>query len=61
MRLHPSNPTPGQLMDNNQIKEPIDQRELVEVIDLILSGISGPQSYYLQAAKERLKQIKKKL
>lgn len=58
MKLHPQNPTPG-LSD---IKKPVDIREVVDVLDLLIDGLDRTQtSYYFSAAKDRLRELKRRL
>jgi hypothetical protein len=58
MKLHPQNSTPG----ISEPKKPVEIREVVDILDLILDGLGHTQtSYYYGAARDRLKELKRRL
>lgn len=62
MKLHPQNPTPGlDKMEQPTIK-PVEVREVVDIIELLIDGLGRKEtSYYFQAARDRLREIKRRL
>lgn len=59
MKLHTQS---GDFGSPTELKKPVEVEELLEILELILDGTKElRESYYFQAARIKLNQIKKRL